>query len=240
MMFSIYETTKDWATRSGFSTLAEPSMPSTSDLAKERAIAEPEPLAIILTDHQTKGRGRGTNTWTTPNAGHALLSTWSFMLKEPAQGVMAPAIGLALFKAVNSTWFGLPWSLKAPNDLYLGDRKVGGLLLEGVQEGHRQRLLVGLGLNIFGHPGADQSGALIDFVNEHEVDPEIWRQFLDRLLLELTATLMVTRTQLHLGQRRGLVAALNRFPKTVEAYESVDADGSLKLKNGQTVAWHSL
>ncbi|MFN7728122.1 MAG: biotin--[acetyl-CoA-carboxylase] ligase [Bdellovibrio sp.] len=239
-MFSIYETTKDWASRSGFSVIAEPTMPSTNDLAKERAIAEPEPLAVILTDHQSQGRGRGTKTWSTKDSGQSLLSTWSFMLKEPAQPIFSPAIGLALFRAANTTWLGLPWSLKAPNDLYLGDKKVAGILLEGVQEGHRQRLLIGLGMNVFGHPDVANSGALIDFVTEQEIDPEIWRQFLDRVLLEVTATLMVTRTVLQPGQRRGLHAALNQFPATFNAYKDVQVDGSLVKQDGTVISWSSL
>ena len=130
MNFSIYETTAEWAVTAGLVCISIPEITSTNDLAKDQAFEETEALSLYVTDHQTKGRGRGVKTWTDDEEGTALLSSWSFLLLKAPQPVLAPTLGLALFKAAQSTWLGLPWSLKAPNDLYLGDKKIAGLTNE--------------------------------------------------------------------------------------------------------------
>lgn len=240
MSFSIFETTVDWAERAGLACVAEPAMASTNDLAKANAFKEDEPLALYVTDHQTAGRGRGSNSWTDKGEGRFLLSSWSFQLLQAPQPVLAPALGLALYKAASSTWLGFRWSLKAPNDLYLDDRKVAGLLIESVQEGANQRLIVGLGLNVMSKPDLPQAGSILQRVPAEEISPEIWRQFLDRLLLELTSALLLTEMNLQPSQRRGLLHALNRFPLLKTSYSEVLADGGLQLEDGKTVSWFDL
>jgi len=240
MKFSVYEITADWAERAGLACIKTPQTTSTNDLAKTDAFKEVEALSFYVTDHQTQGRGRGAHTWTDSMSGGFLLSSWSFMLLAAPQPVLAPSLGLALFKAAQATWMGLPWSLKAPNDLYLGVHKVAGLLLENVQEGSKQRLIVGLGMNVFAHPSIDRSGSLSEQIPADEITPEIWRQFLDRLLLELTSTLLLADDHLQASQRRALVHALNLFPDTRDAYDKVAPDGGLLLKNGQSISWFQL
>ncbi len=240
MSFSIFDITSDWAERAGlaFSKHAETS--STNDLAKSRAFSEEDALSLYVTDHQLKGRGRNDRTWADLGQGNYLLSSWSFLLLKAPQPVIAPNLGLALYKAVTATWLGFPWSLKAPNDLYLGDKKVAGLLVESVQEGARQRLIVGLGMNVFAHPGVDRSGSLTDMIPPEEISPEIWRQFLDRLLLEMTSTLLLAEDYIHPSQQRGLLESLNRFPETKDAYLRVRSDGGLEMTDGRQISWFEL
>ena len=240
MSFSIYQATTHWAKGGGLDIWSEPETTSTNVIAKENAFQEKEALVLYVTDHQTTGRGRGGNSWTAQGSGHYLLSSWSLLLRDPAQPIFAPALGLSLFKAAQSTWLGHPWSLKAPNDLYLGDKKVAGLLIESVQEGTRQRLIVGLGMNVTKHPEVDRSGALSDLIPASELTQAIWWQFLDRLLLEITSTLLLTDSTLMETQRRGLTFALNQFPDRKDFYKNVSADGSLELKDGKKVPWSSL
>jgi BirA family biotin operon repressor/biotin-[acetyl-CoA-carboxylase] ligase len=241
MTFSIYDVTADWAERAGLSCLKQKEIGSTNDWAKEHAFQESQALSLYLADHQTKGRGRGTHTWTDQGHGHFLLSSWSFMMLQAAQPILAPALGLSLFKAAQATWMGFPWSLKAPNDLYLGEKKVAGLLIESVQEGTKHRLVVGLGVNVHAHPNVDRSGSLGETIPAEEINPEIWRQFLDRLLLEFTSTLLLTeKTVLHSSQQRGLLFALNHFPLLKTPYAKVFADGGLELKDGKKISWFDL
>lgn len=240
MSFSIFEITADWARQAGLPVTGEKTVTSTHEIAKARALQETEALTLDIADHQTQGRGRGTNTWSEEGHGHYLLSTWSFMAHSAPQPVLAPALGLAVFKAAHATWLGHPFALKAPNDLYLGSKKVAGLLIENIQEGNRHRLIVSLGVNVTSHPGVDRSGSLNERIPAGELSPEIWRQFLDRLLLEFTATLLMAQSSLQDVQRRGLLYALNLFPDRADAYREVRADGSLQTTAGETIAWSSL
>jgi len=240
MSFSVFETTSQWSTQAGLPVVSEKIMTSTHELAKVNAFEEKEALSLYVADHQTKGRGRGANTWTEGGDGHYLLSSWSFLSRSAPQPVLAPALGLAVFKAAIATWLGQPFALKAPNDLYLGTQKVAGLLIENVQEGTHHRLIVSLGMNVTKHPGVDRSGALSDQIPASEISPEIWRQFLDRLLLEFTATLLMTGNTLQDVQRRGLLFALNLFPDRQGQYRVVSPDGSLQTQAGENIAWSSL
>jgi BirA family biotin operon repressor/biotin-[acetyl-CoA-carboxylase] ligase len=99
--------------------------------------------AIVLTSHQIKGRGRGSNTWW---SGPGSL-TVTFVLPnhdhhEPHQ---IPLIaGLAVRNAIAEHTGIDDIQLKWPNDLLHRDRKLAGLLCERIDRVD----LIGLGLNV--------------------------------------------------------------------------------------------
>jgi BirA family biotin operon repressor/biotin-[acetyl-CoA-carboxylase] ligase len=107
---------------------------------------------VYFTDTQTAGRGQGTNSWTNPDIGTSLLSTWVFDLNISPPPFITLKVGLALIRACTTTWPQLRWSLKAQNDLLLQDKKVAGLLLETISQGSSYKLLIGLGFNIHNKP----------------------------------------------------------------------------------------
>jgi BirA family biotin operon repressor/biotin-[acetyl-CoA-carboxylase] ligase len=99
--------------------------------------------AIVLTRHQTAGRGRGKNVW---YSGPGCL-TVTFVL--PIHDQIAPhhvplIAGLAVRNAAAEISGNDAIQLKWPNDLLFGGRKLAGLLCERVQKVD----LIGLGLNI--------------------------------------------------------------------------------------------
>ena len=107
---------------------------STNDDVMGRARrGEPEGL-ILVADVQRSGRGRRARRWEAP-PGSALLSSWLF---RPPSDVdphaVAVAVGVAAVDACRSMGasdVGLKW----PNDLVVGDRKMGGMLAESVVRG---------------------------------------------------------------------------------------------------------
>jgi BirA family transcriptional regulator, biotin operon repressor / biotin---[acetyl-CoA-carboxylase] ligase len=127
------------------------SLGSTSDRALTLA-AEGEtrlPL-LVLCEQQTAGRGRGPNRWW---SGSGAL-TFSLALEAPPAQVPAerwPQIalmaGLAVCEALQSLVPRADLRVKWPNDVYLSDRKLCGILSESVP-GWRDRLVVGLGINV--------------------------------------------------------------------------------------------
>src|SRR5580698_4834267 len=123
-MKSVFDTTELWAKQRNLMTQTFEEIGSTNDEAKNEASDLDEEAKLYLTAHQTHGRGRGKNTWLDTGAGENLLSSWSFHLDQPPQSITGPRIGEALFRAVHSAWPTLPWSLKAPNDLYLKEHKM--------------------------------------------------------------------------------------------------------------------
>ena len=125
---------------------------STNDLLAARA-RRGDPEGVVMgADHQTAGRGRRGRAWEA-EPGEALL--FSVLLRPP----MAPeragllpivaAVGVAEGLAV----CGVPVRIAWPNDLLLGDRKLGGILCEIAADRDRvEWAVVGIGLNVAGVP----------------------------------------------------------------------------------------
>ena len=90
--------------------------------------------SIVLAEHQSAGRGRLDRRWDAP-PGTALLV--SFVL--PPNPVLSLAAGVAAAEAC-----GEEVRLKWPNDLLLGDRKLGGILVEAKSD----KAICGIGINL--------------------------------------------------------------------------------------------
>lgn len=99
--------------------------------------------AVVLTGHQTAGRGRGANVW---HSGRGCLTvTFVLPLDERIGAHRVPLIaGLAVRNAAAELTGSDAIRLKWPNDLLYDGRKLGGLLCERTQRAD----LVGLGLNV--------------------------------------------------------------------------------------------
>ena len=97
-----------------------------------RPIYEPEycEFTVLPTDHQTEGHGQADTKWEA-NAEENLLFSFTF---HP-QGVdaeqifsLSEALALAVRESLQKVT-GLPITVKWPNDVYCGDRKICGMLL---------------------------------------------------------------------------------------------------------------
>lgn len=126
---------------------------STNDVGKEIAetlLADGTevPPTVIVARRQTAGRGRGSRVWISPgDTGLALslLLPWS----EGPERVRLPIrIGVILARGLLAR-FGLDVRLKWPNDLVLGRKKLGGILVEAHADGNGGGYaVVGIGLNV--------------------------------------------------------------------------------------------
>jgi BirA family biotin operon repressor/biotin-[acetyl-CoA-carboxylase] ligase len=105
--------------------------------------------AVLVTDHQTAGRGTKGRTWFDPPGGSLLLSVRLFPELPPAQlYLLTMALSLAAADACTEL-SGVSVGLKWPNDLYVEDRKLAGVLAESsVRAGRVDALVIGIGLNV--------------------------------------------------------------------------------------------
>lgn len=227
----------DWAKKAGLPYWYEPETTSTNDVAKEQAIMDKESIRLYFTDFQTNGRGRGSNEWMSAEAGSGLLSSWSFLTKHSPQPVLAPMLGLAVYRAFQASFPSLHFSLKAPNDLYLEHKKVAGLLLENISLGEKNRLVVGLGVNVFSSPDLETATCLGD--TAVEIGSQDWGQCLDRLLLEMTMAIAGTGATLSVSAQEALLFALNANPNLNEEFSQVTAFGDLQTEGG-LIKWSEL
>jgi len=103
----------------------------------------------VWTDYQTAGRGCGTNQWESERGKNLLFSMLIRPQEIPAsrQFVVSMAIANSIAKVV-STLVGNV-SIKWPNDIYVGDRKLSGTLIENRLSGGCIRdSIIGVGLNV--------------------------------------------------------------------------------------------
>lgn len=213
--------TASWAEMHNISCDYKKSTTSTNDLAKEDAFEGLDPVQLYVTDEQTKGRGRGNNTWTNPALGSSLLSSWSFQSLVPPTPYLTSMIGLGLFNAARSTWPFLNWNLKAPNDLFIEDKKIAGLLVETVTQGNQHRIVVGLGLNVFAHPDLPLATDLFTEMTLGKfpgVMGSDWIKFLDRLLFEFCALIPEANLEPDKTMQASLLAVFNLHPKLIKKY----------------------
>lgn len=240
----IGEITAKWAENNHVYVAYQKSTESTNDTAKDEAFEEAlmaEALCLYVTDHQTHGRGRGQNLWDEGAGGGALLSSWSYLVGGKPQPTLSCMAGLALYRAASATWPFLPWNLKAPNDLYIADKKVAGLLIENVSKEDETRLIVGLGLNVFSRPKMATAISLAESLPEGvPLLGQDWSSFLDRFLFELTDAVSHCEEPLTPTDQYSLLMALNFHPLLKEKYQSVDADGSLTFISGKKSHWSQL
>ncbi len=127
---------------------------STNDLVLKRARdGEREGLAIWA-QSQRQGRGRRGRSWLSP-PGCGLY--FSVLLRPPLPGDHLALISLLAAVAMAEGLAevgGLPVGVKWPNDLRLGDKKTGGILLEVESNGGRRPAVVaGVGVNLKTPPG---------------------------------------------------------------------------------------
>lgn len=240
LLSSAFDTTNDWSKQRGLKIKAVHETGSTNDDAKSQAMAEDEDFVLYLTEHQTAGRGRGTNNWFDTGAGESLLTTWSFHVASSPQAITGPRVGLALFRAASTTWPSQAWSLKAPNDLLLNGNKVAGLLVESVSGGAKFRLLVGLGLNVLNHPRKFTAATHISEALHAAPDVGEWFQFLDEAKAQLQlAAHECQNSTLSPAVCAELTQALNANPLKPFAVQSVSPQGDL-LHAGGKVRWTDL
>jgi BirA family biotin operon repressor/biotin-[acetyl-CoA-carboxylase] ligase len=118
---------------------------STNERAKELALADAPGGLVVSADEQTAGRGRRGNEWFAP-AGSCLL--YSALLRPFAadDGSLLPlAVPVAVCEAAE-TVAPVRCQVKWPNDVWVDERKVAGVLVEARPE--EGWAVIGVGLNV--------------------------------------------------------------------------------------------
>ncbi len=236
--------TAKWAKQRGVPVHYLEQSKSTHDHSKQNVfmkLSEHDPCHLVLTDRQTHGKGRGSNTWTVEQDGSCLLSTWSYFLPEAPHPTFPIRAGLGLYKAVLATWPFLDWSVKAPNDLLLEGNKIAGLLTETVSQGEQLAVFISLGLNVWSSPEAvpDAISLTECLPDQSPLLADDWVCFLDHLSFEFTECVLKASEPLSFCERQSVLHALNNNPALEEVFESLDVQGNLKTK-AQTISWLTL
>lgn len=107
-------------------------------------------IVAVTATHQTAGRGQRGNVWQSRSGENLLLSILlrpGCALEVANQFILSQAVALSIHTAMKC--YGIETRLKWPNDIYAGDRKLAGILVELDYSGaFVEQAIVGIGLNV--------------------------------------------------------------------------------------------
>ncbi len=131
----------------GFTVEVLPSIDSTNTELMRRARAGAMEPVLLAAEQQTAGRGRLGKAWHS-RAGQSLTFSLALPLAPTDWSGLSLAVGVSLAQSLHPDV-----RLKWPNDLWLHERKLGGILVEtasnGIEgAGPRRLVVIGVGINI--------------------------------------------------------------------------------------------
>ena len=118
---------------------------STQDRARALATAGSGP-SVVVADHQTAGQGTRGRSWEAP-PGTSLLASWLFRPAPAEPALFALLAGVAVARALERLGMS-DASLKWPNDVEAGHKKVAGALAHATTDGEGGSLVLGIGVNV--------------------------------------------------------------------------------------------
>lgn len=123
---------------------------STNTKVRELAQSGAAEGVTLIVERQTAGRGRRGRTFASPQGG-LYLSTLLRPTRPVKPGLITCLAAVAAARAIENLC-DLYVDIKWVNDLYLNDRKVAGILAEGVltSSGDLSAVVLGLGINVTG------------------------------------------------------------------------------------------
>lgn len=107
-------------------------------------------IVAVTANHQTAGRGQRGNVWSSAQGCNLLLSIMvrpGCALEVSRQFLLSQAVALAIHSAMKR--YDIDTSIKWPNDIYVGKRKLAGILVELDCSGaYVDQAIIGIGLNV--------------------------------------------------------------------------------------------
>nr|WP_288977283.1 biotin--[acetyl-CoA-carboxylase] ligase [uncultured Blautia sp.] len=220
----------------------EKEISSTNQYLKKRGIEENLPHgSFVAAEAQTEGKGRRGRSFYSP-AGSGLYLSVLMRPKRTAQEslTLTAAAAVAVCRAVEQicgVFLGIKWV----NDLYLGERKVCGILTEAVTDfetGDIELVIVGIGLNLRMPAGgfpkglSGTAGAVLEddeYVNRNLLTAGIINYLLEEAEKEGIPEEYISR---NIVPGRHVRVAYGTQVRSVEA-EKILPDGRLLIKNEQ-------
>lgn len=222
---------------------------STNILLKEKVKTETLPEFFALrTAFQTAGKGQVGNSWESQRGKNLLFS----VLLKPhhiaiqEQFIISQLVSVAIVRTMQQ--YKLECSIKWPNDIYVGDKKLGGILIENSLRGSQiEYSIIGIGLNINQIEFMSDAPNPVSTFNILHKKIALKSLFLEivaqlkQLYLEVLTTTIKTDYQQYLYRKKGFFSYKYPNGELFEAeIQSIGNDGQLWLKkrNGDFVGFY--
>jgi BirA family biotin operon repressor/biotin-[acetyl-CoA-carboxylase] ligase len=212
-----------------------PRIGSTMDAARELAKKGAGEGTIVIAEAQTRGRGRLTREWLSPEGG----IYFTLILRPRISPAYAPRINLMAGIAVAVTikeLFGLKAELKWPNDVLIAGKKVCGILAEMDAEMDIVNFVnVGIGINANNSATRfEETATSLKDILGREISR---KEFLSVLIAEIERRQPLLMKADLLKEWKGLSGTLNKEVRVTSLDEEVtgqatdiDGTGALVLK----------
>lgn len=212
---------------------------STNTWAKEHLDEfNPSFLTIITAEEQTKGRGRFSRSWLSPQGN--LFCTYVFFMPLSKQTGNVPQIlALSAFEILKQ--FIPNVKIKWPNDLVKDHKKLAGILCEVVQHQDQYAIILGIGINInmdfyalqlIDRPATSLKVECAKDFDVSEIANALHRHFQDSLenFLLKGFSLFLNRYKSAIIHKRGETIRFNNFTNIISGhFLEINEDGSLSM-----------
>lgn len=206
--------------------VAETSLSSTMDAAHALAADGAPAGTLVLAEEQQAGRGRGGNRWrSAPRAG-----IWMTLIERPSDAagleVLSLRVGLRL-APVLERWTNGAVRLKWPNDLFVHEAKLAGVLIEARWRDQRPDwVAIGLGVNLVEALGDLPTSAL-----QHADAAEVLGEVVPALRAAAFARGPLTEHELAQFAERDLTRGRHVSSPGVGTACGITADGELLVES---------
>jgi len=136
------------------------SIGSTNAVARQMAERGEAEGCVVLAEEQTEGRGRRGRSWASPAGSNLLLSILLRPALEPDRVfILTMVLALVTVRVLKRRTGVAAW-IKWPNDLFVGEKKLAGILTEfGTRGKALDYVILGMGLNVSWHPDGPEGNS---------------------------------------------------------------------------------
>ena len=217
---------------------------SSSDLARKAALDGAPTGTGFLVGEQTAGRGRRGRTWLSPQGGMYLSLVLRPEMDKRFWPLLSFVVALAARETIQDVLASYRPLVKWPNDILVNDRKICGILLEGVEN----FLIAGIGINVAPVQAVtDMQGhmmptSLVDLGNDVTSPPLLATAYMDNLARRYdefyrTGFAPVREEwMLHAAFLNEDVSVKGKGPSG--RFEGIDEDGSMMLVDASGKTHH--
>ncbi|HGN0870433.1 BirA family biotin operon repressor/biotin-[acetyl-CoA-carboxylase] ligase [Providencia alcalifaciens] len=187
--------------------IVEPVIDSTNQYMLDR-IPHLQSGDTCLAEYQSAGRGRRGRQWISPFGCNLYLSTYWKLEQGPAAAIgLSLVVGIVIAETLNKLC-GNKVKVKWPNDLYMNDKKLAGILVELTgKTGDAAHIIIGVGINI---------GMSKNIIKKEETINQAWSALIDEIenieRNELAGNIINSlKESLHIFEKQGLKPFLSRW-----------------------------
>lgn len=233
----------------GFCVEIFPVIESTNTYLREKAKQENIGKTIVLAHEQTGGRGRMGRSFHSPKDAGLYMSMLLPLGSVSESDGLTLRIGVALYHAIKGRFPNLAPTLKWVNDIYIRDKKLAGILVEGTTRPDGTFCaVVGVGMNFLATAFPKQLESIATSIESETGEKATPFSFVEELVREIEKALKtplcevteVYRTHAYLKGKRLLILPHGRESYGGE-YVGIDENGALVIRkeNGELVTLFS-